>query len=153
MTRDELAEAIDAYAEGLEAELALLRQLLRLSEQQRGADADTLAHLTDQRGGLMRSLVEVEAQIRPIREQLHDHQQVAAGLDGFQDLVLLHRAAGNIVSTILAADEDTARALRDAEGSRRIASRALDAGDTTLAAYRKVVAPAPAAASLVNRRG
>ncbi len=153
MTREELAQAIDAYAEGLEAELSLLRTLLRLSEQQHGADLETITRITDQRSGLMRGLVEVEAQIRPLREQLHRHQQVAAGIDGFQDLVVLHRAAGDIVSTILAADQDTASALRDAEISRRVASRALDAGDTTLAAYRKVVSPAPESASLVNRRG
>ncbi len=153
MTRDELAQAIDAYAAGLEAQLALLRQLLRLSEQQRAADLPAITRLNEERAALMRALVGVEAQIRPVRLQLHASQLEAASLDGFQDLITLHRVAGNLVSTILAADQDTLRALQEAELARQFASQTLDAGENTLAAYRKVVSPGPAAASIVNRRG
>ncbi len=153
MTRDELAQAIDAYAAGLEAELALLRELLRLSERQRGADLTALTRIIDERAELMRGLVGVEAQIKPLRLQLQHHSTQAAEIDGFHDLVLLHRTAGEIVSTILSADEDTARALHDAESARQVAARTVEAGEATLAAYRKIVSPAPPAASLVNRHG
>lgn len=150
---DELAQAIDAYAAGLEAELGLLRELLRLSERQRTADLPTVTLLNDERAGLMRALVDVEAQIRPLRLQLHAAQPQAAALDGFQDLVSLHQLASSLVTTILTADEQTMRALRDAEAARQFASRTLDAGETTLAAYRKVVSPTPSSAALVDRRG
>jgi hypothetical protein len=44
-------------------------------------------------------------------------------------------------------------ALRDAEAARRFAAQAIDAGETTLAAYRRVVAPPPASAAIVDERG
>ncbi len=153
MTHDDLAQTIDAYAAGLEAEMGLLRQLLRLSEQQRTADLPTLTLLNDERAGLMRAIVDVEAQIRPLRLQLHTSQPQVAGIDGYQDLVTLHKVASTLVATILAADEETMRALQEAEIARQFASRTLDAGETTLAAYRKVAAPAPSSAALVDRRG
>ena len=44
-------------------------------------------------------------------------------------------------------------ALRDAEAARRLASQALEAGEHTLAAYRRVVSPDFTVPSLVDKRG
>jgi hypothetical protein len=43
--------------------------------------------------------------------------------------------------------------LREAEIARRFAAQAIEAGENTLAAYRRVVAPPLASASLLNKRG
>jgi hypothetical protein len=44
-------------------------------------------------------------------------------------------------------------ALRDAEQARRFAAQAVERGESTLAAYRRVVAPRQEGARIVNRRG
>jgi hypothetical protein len=45
------------------------------------------------------------------------------------------------------------QALRNAEHARRLAAQTLEQGESTLAAYRRVVTPALESATLVNRRG
>jgi len=157
MTRDELASAIAAYGAGLEAELTLLRQLQRLAALQHeviaGSKLDLLPPIGDERERLMASLVEVEHQIRPMREVLARAIDQASGAPGFGDVVALHRAAGQLVSTILSADQETTQALRDAEVARRFAAQAIEQGESTLAAYRRVIAPPLPGAALVDRRG
>ena len=74
-------------------------------------------------------------------------------MPGFAAVVECHRAAGALVSRIMASDEETAKALRDAEAARRFAAQTLDLGETTLSAYRRVVAPAPPGPAVVNQRG
>ena len=65
----------------------------------------------------------------------------------------LHRTAGDVVNGIMQADQETMAALREAEAARRIASQAIEAGEHTLAAYRRVISPAPSGPSLVDRHG
>lgn len=157
MTRDEAASAIAAYGAGLEAELALLRQLQRLAALQHealaGSKLDLLPPIGDERERLMASLVEVEHQIKPLRQALAAARDQASATPGFDDIVALHRAAGQLVSTILSADQETTQALRDAEVARRFAAQAIEQGETTLAAYRRVIAPPLAGAALVDRHG
>lgn len=157
MTHEELAHAIATYGAGLEAELTLLRQLQRLAALQQEASAanelQLLAQLGDERDRLMASLVELEHQLRPIREQLAGEIAQASRQPGFDDVVALHRAAGQLVSTILSADRETVQSLRDAEIARRFAAETIEKGETTLAAYRRVIAPRPPSAALVDRHG
>ena len=44
-------------------------------------------------------------------------------------------------------------ALREAEVARREATQAIEAGETTLNAYRRVINPSLSVPSLVDRRG
>ena len=157
MTTEEVASAISAYGAGLEAELSLLRQLQRLSEEQREAtlndDVAPLPRIADERERVMAGLVEIEHQVKPIRQAISAVLAQAVTVPGFEDVVALHRAASRLVSRIMSSDEETVQALRDAEVARRFASQTIERGESTLAAYRRVVAPPLASAAIVDRRG
>ena len=155
--RDELVTQLAAYAAGLEAEMALLRQIEALSAAQAqataGQDIHHLHRIADQRARLMSALVELEAGIAPSRLLLAEHRSIASSMPGFGVVVALHKTAAGIVNGILSADRDTMAALREAEAARRTASQAIEAGEHTLAAYRRVISPGSAGPSLVDRHG
>ena len=148
---------IGGYATGLEAEFSLLRQLHHLAGQQQDATAQSdhllLARIADERQQLMTSLLSIDDQIRPLREILAEHRAQAARLPGFADVSALHRVAGDLVTSILGADRETVDALQNANLARRVAAQALEPGENTLAAYRRVIAPPQSAPALVDRRG
>ena len=154
---DDLSLSVDAYGAGLDAELALLRQLQRLAVEQQEAtythDLDRLNRVGDDRERVMAALVAVEHELKPVRSTLSSHRDDVKDLPGYEDLMTLHRAASHLVAEILAADNDTMQALREAELARRFAAHSIQTGQTTLAAYRRVVAPPVANAALVDRRG
>ena len=50
-------------------------------------------------------------------------------------------------------DQESLEALKEAERARRFVARALEQGESTLAAYRRVVSPTLTGATLVNRKG
>ena len=122
-----------------------MQRLADLAARQHDAllvdDLLLLARIGDERESVLASLVEVEHQIRPLREMLTAGLEQAATLPGFGDVVALHREAGRLVSSIMSADQGTMDALREAEGRRRLAAQTFEKGTTTLAAYRRVVAP------------
>lgn len=157
MTPAELSQTLSAYASGLEAELALLNRVQQLSAQQQDAsrqhDAERLRGIADERTRLMSGLVRIEHEIRSARQRLADHQRAATALPGFDTVVRLHRKAAALVNDILAADQETMAALRAAEIARHEAAQAIEAGETTLNAYRRVLNPAAIGPSLVERRG
>jgi len=156
-TPDALAQAIAAYAAGLDAELDLLGHLEALSARQREAtssgEVEALNRCSDERLQLTAALVALEQDLKPLRAQLADHSREAARLAGFPALVARHQEAARRVGAIVSTDQRTMAALRDAEAARRFAAQAIDAGETTLAAYRRVVAPPPASAAIVDERG
>lgn len=153
----ELRTHLASYASGLEAELELLRQLQNVSAVQRTAtaanDIDHLPRIADERERLMAALVHLESQIAKSRRLLAEHRILAATLPGFDSVVALHRTAGTIVNAIMSADRDSMSALREAEIARRTASQAIEAGEHTLAAYRRVISPSVSGPSLVDRHG
>jgi hypothetical protein len=157
LTPAELSQALSAYASGLEAELALLNRVQELSTQQQDAsqqhDAERLRSIADERTRLMSGLVRIEHEIRSARQRLADHQRAASALPGFDTVVRLHRTAAALVTGILAADQETMAALRAAEIARHEAAQAIEAGETTLNAYRRVLNPSAIGPSLVERRG
>lgn len=157
MTGRTLRDHLIAYAAGLEAEVALLRHVHRLALDQRAATdahvAERLSELTAERTELMAGLERLEAELQPSRQALAEAHHDAAQLPGFDDVAALHRHADAIVARILHADQETVEALSRAEAARRAASHELDAGETTLAAYRRVIAPDGSAPALVDRRG
>lgn len=152
-----LAEALHDYARGLQSEVVLLRQVGGLSEAQRqatvGNDMSALEHVSAERDRLTTALVTLEAQLRPLRALISGNLDRAKRQPGFGAVLELHREAERLVSSILSEDRSTLEALASAERTRRMAARTIEAGEATLAAYRRVVAPGPGSASLVDRRG
>jgi hypothetical protein len=157
VTPEALAQLIEQYRAGLEAELNLLRQLRAISDEQeqvtRDGDFSAFDRAADERDRLMQGLVTVEAGLRRVRQVLMDHRDQAMQTPGFDDVLRLHRDASKLVGGILTTDQQSLSALADAELSRRSAVVALERGETTLAAYRRVLSPPMSGATLVNRRG
>lgn len=153
----DLRALVEEYRAGLEAELTLLHRLEHVAVRQRDAsrhgDLETLNAVTDERDLLMAGIVRIEHELKPIRLALLARKEELNGSDEFDQLAALHRNAATLVSTIVASDQDSLLALKEAEMARRFAARALEQGESTLAAYRRVVAPRLAGATIVNRKG
>jgi hypothetical protein len=157
VTPDEIVRLIAQYRAGIDAELSLLHQLSDVSTRQRtltsARDFAAFNAASDDRDALMRGLVTLEEGLREVRAALTEHRALAERIQGFDAVVARHREAAALVSTILSADQASMSALADAELARRTALVSLERGETTLAAYRRVLAPPVASATLVNRRG
>lgn len=157
MTDRDLADVLEQYRAGLEAEIAILGQLEIVATRQRAVTArrefERLALEGDEREQLTRALVTVEQGLRDVRTRLHRHQHVVVELADYERVLALRETAVGLVSRILATDEESIQVLADAELARRAAVASLECGETTLAAYRRVLIPQFAHASLVDRRG
>ena len=153
----ELVQLMAQYRAGLEAEMVLLHRLERLADRQRSAsqegDLPLLNEVTDDRDRMMANLVRIEHELKPVRLTLLDRREEIGELPEFKELIALHRDAAALVTAIVGYDRDSLGALQEAELERRFAARALEQGENTLAAYRRVVAPPLTGASLVNRKG
>ncbi len=157
MTPDEAARLLAQYGAGIDAELALLHQLADVAKDQRevtaASDFSAFNRVADRRDAIMRSLVTVEEGLRTIRLELTAHRDVARLVEGYDDVVNRHREATDLVNAILATDQQSISALANAELARRSAMASLERGETTLAAYRRVLAPPSAGAKLVDKVG
>lgn len=157
MNRDELSRLISQYHAGLDAELTLLRQLSELAARQRAVseagDFTAFSSAADERDKVMRSLVMIEEGLRGVREALTEHRHLAMTVPGFEAVAALHREAAIAVNKILSTDQASLSSLADAELARRSAVASLERGETTLAAYRRVLVPPVASATLLDRRG
>lgn len=153
----ELGGLIEQYHAGIEAELVVLRQLEKIAERQHlvseARDFDALAAETDARERLTRTLVAIEEGLRELRKQLAGRRREAEQLAEFHDALVAHREAAELVARILSTDQQSLRAMADAELARRASLASLDRGESTLAAYRKVLTPPVASATIVNRQG
>jgi hypothetical protein len=156
MSESPLVALIEQYRAGLEAELVILRRLEQTAARQREAsaaqDLGALNRAADERDGLMAALVNIEGQLRVVRQTLSGSRDEARHLPGYREAVRLHREAIALVSGILNTDSESLDALAAAELARRDAARAVEQGETTLAAYRRVMTALPGA-TLVDRRG
>ncbi len=153
----DLPGSILTYRAGLEAELGLLRVLQRLAGQLHDATLaqrfEEMTRIGGERERVMASLVALEAELKPVRIVLSARRAEASSAPGFEDVMTLHRKAAALVSGILSSDQETVDALREAELARRVAAQAIDTGESTLAAYRRVITPQLASAALVDRHG
>lgn len=156
MNDADLAALIDQYRAGLEAEITILRRLeqaaLRQHQASDARDFVALNFAADDRDSLMRALVTIEGELRDVRQLLSGSRDVAATLPGYTEAVALHREAIRLVSGILRTDEQSVESLATAEMARRDLARAMEQGETTLAAYRRAMTTLPGA-TLVDRRG
>ena len=157
MTADDVSRLLDQYRAGIEAELNLLRQLADVARDQReatgGADFGAFSRIADARDAVMRSLVTIEEGMRTVRHALSEHRELAAKVDGYDEVAARHREATHLVSLILSTDQQSISALADAELARRSAVASLERGETTLAAYRRVLSPPVSSAKLVDKIG
>jgi hypothetical protein len=157
MTPDEIAGLLDQYRAGIEAELALLRQMADVAKDQRQAtqnsDFVALGQIADARDRIMRSLVTIEEGLRSVRQALVDHRQLATAVPGYEEVARRHREASALVGHILETDQQSMADLANAELARRSAVAGLERGETTLAAYRRVLSPPVASAKLVDKIG
>jgi len=157
VTAEELAQGLTTYGAGLQAELALLHQLEALALAQHEASQanalDRLTRIGDDRARLMAALVRIEHDLKPVRETIAAHLAAARTLPLFDEVLVRHRQAGDLVARILDSDRQVLRQLQDAEQARREAAHTIEAGEATLAAYRRVIAPTVASVGLVDRRG
>lgn len=157
MTDRELADGLAHYRAGLEAEIALLLQLDVVAGRQRGVSArrdyEQLGVEGEERDRLTRALVSLEEGLHSVRAQLFSARDQVVRHAGYVEVIALRQRAATLVSRILATDEESMQSLADAELARRAAVASLEQGETTLAAYRRVLAPALQHASLVDRRG
>lgn len=152
-----LVDALAQYRAGLDAEIALLEQLALVAARQCAVtarrDFEQLGVEGDERDRLTHALVTVEQGLQPIRARLGAARDRTAALHGYSDVVALRQRAAALVARILATDEESMQSLADAELARRAAVASLEQGETTLAAYRRVLTPSLAHASLLDRRG
>lgn len=129
------------YADGLESIIELLGRVRELADAQRTAsqarDLPRFMALADERDALTSTIRMLDARLAPMRAALGFSARDAAA--AAPALVERHRTARAAVDAILALDEDTHAALRDADTARRVAAQALEAGEQTLAAYRRVI--------------
>jgi len=157
MTHAELVSLLEQYRAGLETEIALLRQLEAVAARQRevteARDYERFRTESDQRDRLTSTLVAIDQELRPIRETLHENRQALSALPDYKVAGELRRTAADLVQRILKTDRDSMKALSDADLARKAVVASLERGETTLAAYRKVIAPPLSSATLLNRRG
>jgi hypothetical protein len=157
VTDAELAQCLATYGAGLQAEVALLHQLesLALSQRQHSAakDLDALTRVGDQRGRLTAALVQIEHELKPAREAIARHLASARRFAVFNEVLKRHRMAGELVARILESDRELLQQLQTAEQARREAAHAIETGENTLNAYRRVLTPAVSSVGLINRRG
>ncbi len=157
MSPDELRGLVNQYRAGLEAEMVLLHQLEALASRQRETsqigDLSGVPEMVDARDRVMANLVAIEHELKPIRVALSEHRTALEHLPDYEHLAGQHREAAALVSAILSTDQQSMEALREAEEARKFASKSVEQGESTLAAYRRVVSPPLTGATLVNKRG
>ncbi|NOT24494.1 MAG: hypothetical protein HOP16_00205 [Acidobacteria bacterium] len=152
----DLEALIEQYRAGLEAEIVLLRRLELVSDRQSVASATPdfkqLNETANVRDRLTSALVNIEDGLRDVRRRLSEAREEARQLPGYEEALALHHEAVALVTKILGSDKASLESLASAELVRRDELRAIEQGETTLSAYRKVVSLSPSA-TLVNRRG
>ena len=158
MITSEFAPLLVQYRAALEAQITLLHHLLELAARGRSQAHDVsrpsdLHDVIDERERLMGTLVSLESQIQPIRNRIAGARNQLSHLAEFREIVELHRQAVALVEEVVHTDDQSRVALRDAELARRATAESLEKGESTIAAYRRVVMPSVSGAALVNRKG
>jgi hypothetical protein len=157
MTHDRFPQLVAQYRAGLEAEMTLLHRLQMLAAEQREAseqnDLQGLSLVSDDRDRVMAGLVRIEHELKPIRKVLHEHRRSLEAMQEFRDVKALHKTAAALIERVVNEDRSSLDALKQAERARRFEAQALEQSESTLAAYRRVVAPHVPGASLVSRKG
>jgi hypothetical protein len=157
LTRTELTDALNAYIAGLDAEIGLLRHVEAHASAQRRVprdeDLSALSGITERRNRMMAALATLEQSLHPIRTLIVGHLAAVRELPEFDLAVRRHREAADLIGRIMSSDRTLVTLLEEALDARRRLAHDLEAGGTTLAAYRRVLTPVVESAGLVDRRG
>jgi len=159
LTREPMTfdDVLLAYADGLDAEIAILRKVDALALEQRSAWARDellpLGSLATRRAALMHELAATETRIAPLRDRLRGDLVRARRTPGYPRAEALGEEAQALIRTLMAADRKFLIDLEASLEDRRREAHDLDTGGATLAAYRRVVAPRVATAGLFDQRG
>jgi uncharacterized protein YhaN len=126
VTSAELPPLVEQYRAGLDAALMLLHRLQAIAVDQRrasetGSTTEMQATL-DHRDRVMATLVTVERELKGVRQKLLMFRQYLSDLPAFQEIAELHREAADLVADIVAVDQDSVQALKNAEQARRLAA-------------------------------
>lgn len=152
-----LATLLVEYRQDLEVQITLLERLLETAHDQYAASvpggAHELAKACEERARVMRTLLEVERRQGERRDVLYRNIDVVGRFNGFSNVSALHRRAAQSVSDIEAIDNRTRERLSREQALRSATVHTLDAGETTLAAYRKVLTSGHEVSSLVDQHG
>ena len=146
-----------AYIDGLDTEIAILRQVEALALEQRTAWARDellpLGSLATRRAALMHELAATETRIAPLRDRLRSDLVRARRTPGYPRAEARSQEAQALIRTLMSGDRQFLTDLEASLDVRRREAHDLDTGGATLAAYRRVVVPAVATAGLFERRG
>lgn len=157
MTPQDIADALDQYRAGLETAVSLLQQLREVATKQREGtekrDFAALAADSDARDRLTGALVAIEPGMREVRTALAEVKLDLKDRPDYAEVLALRQVAADLVTGILDTDQASMQALADAELARRAAMAGVETGETTLAAYRRVLSPPVGSASVLNLRG
>jgi len=150
-------EAILAYAAGLDAQLALLRQIEALGAEQRAVWARDellpLGALATRRAALMHELTALEARLAPLRDRFRTDLDRARRCPGYDAAEARRVDVQALAGTLMAADRRLLSDLETSLQARRREAHDLETGGATLAAYRRMVVPDIATAGLFDTRG
>ena len=156
MTAD-LATALADYRTGMDAELQVLAQLESIAARQHALphppSSEDLTTLGLERERHLSALSGLEQQIEPLRALVAARLDVARTLPGFAGVAERHRRAAEYVAAIMRLDAESLQALQRADQERRTAAQNLEAGEVTLAAYRRVLQQPQPSAGLFDERG
>lgn len=152
-----LDEALAAYTTGLESEIACLRQVEALAQEQRAAwsrnDLLPLGALATRRAALMHDLAAIEARVAPLRDRLRVEPIRVRQRPGFGAADARTRQAQALVARLLTEDRSLLADLERTVELRRREAHDLDTGGATLAAYKRVVFPTVHSAGLLDSVG
>jgi hypothetical protein len=153
----DLETALADYRTGLDAELMVLAQIEELATRQRAlpspAAAEDLTALALERQRQLATLTALEQQVQPLRQHIASHIGAARQQPGYAGVAERHRRAADTVARITRLDDENLASLQHADVERRGTAHDLDAGEATLAAYRRTLQQPHASAGLFTQRG
>lgn len=161
MTNGQAAGAVQAvldhYCESFGTLLGHLTSLLDCAQSQeaaaRAGDFAALEGATARRREIMLDVAAIDAALQVARVHFTTDAVAFRACQRFAEIDRFHGRARELVASIALRDERVQAALTHARDRAGADAHQLEMGGTSLAAYRRVVAPPPDSAELVDRRG
>lgn len=157
MTPADLDALLATYAAGMDVQLDLLRQLEAAAGREQASLATPAlcapADILTERDRVMAQLLAVEPRHAELRQLLVTHLAAVQQRPAFAAVAARHREAERLAAAILATDRQSLATLEAGAAERRTLAHHLETGSTTLAAYRRALAPPPAPASILYEQG
>ncbi len=156
VTPTERRSTLAQYAGKLDEQIALLRELRELSDRQHAIiTSNALSELqptVDTRERVMKQLLVINTRLASLRAALPRREDPGRSDPDLAPIAARRRLADSLIREILGRDRDTLEAARSARTARGDESRALEAGNATLAAYRRTLGTPSPTAVVVSQR-